>query len=121
MLLQVVRSSLLRICHLHAMSDELRAQLNAETGKLSWKELERHYARGVVIRVAGDLDLVEVAAAFVRDDRAVVERWLTEGRVARAGNEQAEEWHRVQPVFWAVVAAPWVLVQEIEQDQGTVH
>jgi hypothetical protein len=103
------------------MSDELRTQLNAETGKLSWKELERHFARGVVIHVAGELDLVEVAAAFVRDDRAAVERWLTEGRVARAGNEHAEKWHKEQPVFWAVVAAPWVLVQEIEQETGTVH
>jgi hypothetical protein len=103
------------------MSDELRAQLNAETGKLSWKELERHFARGVVIEVSGELDLVEVAAAFVRDDRAAVERWLTEGRVARAGTERAEKWSKEQPLFWAVVAAPWVLVQEIEPDTGTVH
>jgi len=64
-------------------TEELRAQLNAETGKLAWKELERHFARGVVIRVAADLDLVEVATAFVRDDKPAVERWLTEGRVAR--------------------------------------
>lgn len=38
--------------------DILRAKLNAETGKLVWNELERHFARGVVIKVAGDLDLL---------------------------------------------------------------
>ena len=27
----------------------LRAKLNAETGRLGWKELERHFARGAVI------------------------------------------------------------------------
>jgi hypothetical protein len=26
----------------------------------------------------------------------------------------AEDWHARQPQFWAVVVAPWVLVQEIQ-------
>lgn len=60
--------------------EELRAKLNAETGKITWRELERHFARGVVIRVAEDLDLVEVAYRMAKDDRPAVERWLTEGR-----------------------------------------
>ena len=103
------------------LSLELRTQFNAETGKLGWNELERHFARGVVVWVASDLDLVEVAAAFARDDKPAVERWLTEGRVVRAASEHAERWHREQALFWAVVAAPWVLVQEIASDPGTVH
>jgi hypothetical protein len=102
-------------------ADELHAQLNAETGKLAWKELERHFARGVVVWVTGDLDLVKVAEAFVQDDKPAVERWLTEGRVARASSEQAEQWHHTQPAFWAVVAAPWVLVQEIESLPAKLH
>lgn len=90
----------------------LRAQLNNETGKLSWKELERHFARGVVIRVERGLDLVEVAARIARDDKASVERWMKEGRIARASTEDAADWNERQPIFWAVVTAPWVLVQE---------
>lgn len=96
--------------------EELRAKLNAETGKLTWKELERHFARGVVIRVAGELDLVAVAAAMAEDDKAALERWLTGGEVARASAEEAEGWHRRDAVFWAVVVAPWVLVQEIRAE-----
>jgi hypothetical protein len=102
-------------------TDSLQAKLNAETGKLSWKELERHFARGVVIWVAPDLDIVDVAARFVQDDRASVEQWLTDGRVGRPSSEQAEEWHRRQPGFWAVVAAPWVLVQELRNAEITLH
>ena len=63
---------------------ELRAKLNAEPGKLTWKELERHFARGMVIRVAGELDLVEVAACMAGDEKAALEQWLTSGQVARA-------------------------------------
>lgn len=91
----------------------LRAKLNAETGKLAWRELERHFARGVLVKVAGDLDLVDVALAVARDDKAAVEAWLAAGRIARASTEDALTWHAQQSRFWAVVAAPWVLVQEV--------
>ena len=92
----------------------LRAQLNGETGKLSWQELERHFARGVVIRVERGLDLVEVAASFAQDDQATVARWMQEGIICRAATEHALDWNQRQPDFWAVVIAPWVLVQEID-------
>lgn len=94
-------------------TEELRCRLNGETGKLGWKELERHFARGVLIKVEPGLDLVEVAAAMVRDDKAAIEAWLAGGRIARASAEDAVAWNARQPSFWAVVTAPWVLVQEI--------
>lgn len=94
---------------------ELRRQLNGETGKLDWNELARHFARGVVIQVAQDLDLVEVAASFVKDDKTAMEAWLAAGQIARASTEDAIDWNMRQPIFWAVVTAPWVLVQEVEK------
>lgn len=95
-------------------ADELlRAKLNAETGKLAWKELERHFARGVVILVAAELDLVDVAFRISRDDKAAVEAWMSRGLIRRATAEDALGWHERQAVFWAVVAAPWVLIQAL--------
>lgn len=91
----------------------LRAQLNGETGQLSWQEIESHFARGLVIRVARSLDLVEVAASIAQDDKAAVERWMREDLIGRATTEQALDWQQRQPHFWAVVTAPWILVQEI--------
>lgn len=94
-------------------SDELlRAKLNAETGKLAWNELERHFARGVVVKVTGNLDLIDVAVAMSRDEKRLVEGWLTQGRIARASSEDALDWHTRNSNFWAVVVAPWVLIQE---------
>lgn len=93
--------------------EQLRAKLNAETGKLAWTELERHFARGVVVKVAGDLDLVDVAVAMSHDDKETVAAWLAQGRVVRASSEDALLWHAQQSQFWAVVAAPWVLIQEV--------
>ena len=93
--------------------EPLRAQLNGETGKLTWKELERYFARGVVIRVARSLDLVAVAASITQDDKASVEHWMNEDLIGRATTEQALDWQQRQVDFWAVVTAPWVLVQEV--------
>jgi hypothetical protein len=100
------------------MSDEeanqdLRGKLNAETGRLVWPELERHFARGVVIKVDCSLDLVEVAACVAEDNHAAVEAWMKEGRMCHPSMEDAKDWVERQPDFWAVVVAPWVLVQEV--------
>lgn len=91
----------------------LRAKLNLETAQLQWPELERHFARGDVIRVAPGIDLIDVALGIAENKAATVQDWLGEGRIARAEMADAEDWHARQPKFWAVVVAPWVLVQEI--------
>jgi hypothetical protein len=100
------------------MDPELRDRLNTETGKLSWAELAPHFARGVVVRVAPELDLIAVAESVVRDDHAQFRSWLESGAIARACDEDARTWESEQPVFWAVVTAPWVLVQPIERGEN---
>jgi len=95
----------------------LRAKLNLETARLDWAALERHFARGSVIKVAPGMDLIDAALHVAGDNTATVQAWLTDGRIARAGMSDAEEWHSRQSVFWVVVVAPWVLVQEIEPPQ----
>ena len=92
--------------------EQLRARLEAETGPISWSELERHFARGMVIHVARELDLVEVAARMVEDDKDTMTAWLDTGQVNPATDEQARDWQERSARFRAVVAAPWVVVQE---------
>ena len=91
---------------------ELRAKLKLETGRVSWLELQRHFARGVVVIVAPGADLVEVAAGIAEDDRQAVQGWLETGQLVRAEDRHARRWAEDDTAFWAVVVAPWVLVQE---------
>jgi hypothetical protein len=92
--------------------DALWGELNAQTARIAWAELERHFARGVVIWVAPDLDLVEVAVLIVRDEKLVIEQHMTAGKLGQLTDEQASDWTGREAELWAVVAAPWVLVQE---------
>lgn len=95
------------------MHDDLTEKLNLETGKITWPELQRYFARGVIINVADGVDLVEVAAAISRDDKNEIESLIDSGRIVRATDEDAKTWQARDPLFWAVVVAPWVVVQEI--------
>ncbi len=89
-----------------------KADLLKETARVDWQELERHFARGVVLQVDPAQDLVEVATVFANDDRETVEGWLASGRVRHLPNDAARDWHERRPDLWATVVAPWVLVQE---------
>lgn len=91
----------------------LRAKLISETGKLEWPELERHFARGVVVAVNPGIDLIDVALCIANDDKAAMEKWFDGGTVRRTETADAEAWVKTQPLFWVVVIAPWVVIQEI--------
>lgn len=91
--------------------------LNAETAIIEWDELIRHFARGVVVVVDGQLDLIDVAASMANDDKPSVESWLQKGQINRASDANARDWNQRKPRFWCVVAAPWVLIQEVSGDR----
>ncbi len=92
--------------------ETLRIRLNRETAKIAWPELQPHFARGMVVKVAPELDLVEVAVGVIRDDKQRVEEWMAAGKIARASVGDARAWMEKKQILWAVVTAPWVLVQE---------
>lgn len=93
-----------------------RDLLNTQTARIEWEELQRHFARGVVIRVDPALDLIHVASQIIDDNKEIVEAWMKSGQVANATDDDARHWTKIQPSFWAVVVAPWVLVQIVRKD-----
>jgi hypothetical protein len=98
-------------------SEIFRAKVNLETAQIHWKELQRHFASGVALAVADDLDLVEVAYQMSQDNTVQVGQWITAGKLCKVADEQAKGWLAADEVLWAVVASPWVLVQPVRQLQ----
>ncbi|WP_018949141.1 DUF2288 family protein [Thioalkalivibrio sp. ALMg11] len=95
-----------------APAEQPEVPLEEQAGPLPWKDLMPHFARGVVIRVAPELDLIEVARAIRDDATHQVSEWLANDQVARASDDDARRWAANDPIFTALVAAPWVLAQE---------
>ncbi|MDH5231578.1 MAG: DUF2288 domain-containing protein [Gammaproteobacteria bacterium] len=94
---------------------ELSTKLNLETGKMDWNELQKFFARGVLVVVDSTLDLVDVAERLAADDKDRISQWIEQGLVTRANDDHAKQWHQSQSVFWAVVVAPWVVVQNTDK------
>jgi hypothetical protein len=92
--------------------EQLTARLNTETARISWQELEQHFARGILMTVSPALDLVLVGAHMIHDDKIVIDAWLETGELRKTTDDDARKWSVGEPVLWAVVVAPWVLVQE---------
>ncbi len=91
---------------------QLRATINQETARISWLDLQIFYARGQVVVVSEQLDLVEVALKLRNDDRPQFEQWLADDKVSYVKAEQALKWYENEKQLWAVVVMPWVLVQD---------
>ncbi len=56
-------------------------------------------------------DLVAVAAAMAEDDTASVAGWLQQGQLQKADEALDTALTTAAEEVWAVVVAPWVLVQ----------
>ena len=92
----------------------LYLKLLGETAPIAWQELQPFFARGAVLRVAGSLDLIAVAEAMAEDDKPRIMPWLATGELRKLAVADAEDYQARDPRLWAVVVAPWVLVQERE-------
>jgi len=90
----------------------LRAKLNMETSLISWLELQRHYAAGNVLHVSSELDLIEAAFQLAKDNKVIVAQWAQSETVKAVSDEQAKAWFNMKTELWAIVVAPWVLVQD---------
>ena len=93
--------------------DLTKEKVNQETSKIAWSELQRFFASGLAVYVAPELDLVEVADAFSKDNKAKVEQWMQAQQVNLVSDQQATGWISNDTMMWATVVKPWVLVQAL--------
>ncbi|MEY1661531.1 DUF2288 domain-containing protein [Isoalcanivorax beigongshangi] len=92
--------------------------LNLETARIEWSALEGFFARGVLLRVGPELDLITVAVAIAEDRRDPVAAWLEQGQLAHVSDADALRFADANSSLWAVVVRPWVLVQEQTDSAG---
>ena len=93
----------------------LLEKLHSETAQISWLELQRFFAQGLVIHIDDSLDLVETAVLFARDDSAKLKVLMDSQVIAKPSNDQARDWFDREVLLWSVVVAPFVLVQDRKQ------
>jgi len=96
----------------------LREEIHSETSKIAWSELQRFFAAGKAIYVSPDLDLVEAALQVSCDNSDLIRQWMETSRLAPVSDDQARCWIGTDAIVWAVVVKPWVLVQDMKENQN---
>ncbi len=96
------------------MNELEKEKVNLETAQIAWTDLQRFFAKGEVVWVSDELDLIEVSYQFSIDDKASVQNWLEAQQIALVSDTQALRWFEENAELWAVVVKPWILVQEIQ-------
>ena len=90
----------------------LRSEYLSQTARIRWHDLQTYFAHGSVVAVSPGLDLVEVAVQLGLDNTEQFQSWIGSGDVCAVHDEQARTWYDDNQELWAVVAPPWVLVQQ---------
>jgi len=91
-----------------------RINLNLETSRIAWEELQRFFASGAAIFVSEELDLIDVAIQISKDNQKQVLQWMETAKVTRVTDAQALAWYEADAKVWAVVVRPYVLVQDVK-------
>ena len=89
----------------------LHDKLNLETARIHWQELQPHFARGAAVYVDSNLDLIGIAKPMANDDSATLAKLMQQGQFGVVSEAQARQFLADNQAMWAVVVAPWVLVQ----------
>ena len=90
----------------------LRQEYHSQTARMHWHDLQTYYAAGSVITVSSELSLVDVAVQLGLDNTECFQDWIAAEKIAAVSDDQALTWYEANQELWAVVAAPWVLVQQ---------
>jgi hypothetical protein len=94
--------------------DPVRAKLKSEVLPASWPELLYQFARGGLFVVSAEADLLDVACALAKDERALVEQLVLRGALRRASDDDARLFQGSPGVrFQFVIVQPWVLAQVV--------
>jgi len=88
-------------------------ELKEECAPVFYKEIEKFFARGMLVLISQEIDIIHVALAIQNDDTKTMQKWIEEQKVIRVHDEHALKWSKVNETLLAITAVPWVLVQEI--------
>ncbi|MGX5174119.1 DUF2288 family protein [Aliikangiella sp. IMCC44653] len=92
----------------------LTEKLNLETAKVTWQEIERFFAKGNLLVVDTDIDLILTAEMIAKNEAKKLEPLTEQEKVHFATPEWVKNHCQEETVrLWAVVVAPYVLCQLI--------
>ncbi|MDT8418908.1 MAG: DUF2288 domain-containing protein [Desulfuromonadales bacterium] len=98
------------------MTEEItiRERFKTDLAEVNWRDMRIHLQRDVIILVADDLDLVDVAVDIAEDKTDQVSLWIAAGKLLKPTREQVEHWEaQLDKPFRMLIAQPYILAQAV--------
>lgn len=94
--------------------NSVRENFAKDLAEVAWKDIRINLQRDVIILVAEDLDLVDVAVDVAEDNKDQVSLWIAAGKLVKPTREQIDEWEtQLDKPFRMLIAQPYILAQVI--------
>ena len=87
-------------------------EVGRRTARIAWEERAQARAAGGLLGVVERLDLIDIGRALRADRSDLLAVWLADGSVYPIDDQRAIAWQRDNSRFWALVIAPFVLIQK---------
>ncbi|MFK8013457.1 MAG: DUF2288 family protein [Marinicellaceae bacterium] len=88
-------------------------ELLQECAPVAYKEIEHFFARGMLVLISKNLNIIEIALLIQADDKNKLNKLIDQGDVVRVHDKHALKWSQNNTELMAVTVVPWLLVQEI--------
>lgn len=98
-----------------------REELLQECAPIAYKEIEQFFARGTLVLVSQNTDIIDVALIVQADNSKALDSLIRQGKVIRVHDEHAIKWNKNNTLLMAITAVPWLLVQEIITKTTTLN
>ena len=90
-----------------------KEELALTIDEAEWNWLRIHLGRGGLILVDSSLDLAETAHQLACDEAAIIEKWVTAGRICHPSESHVKHWDADKnKKFTMLIVSPYVLIQE---------
>lgn len=94
---------------------DLAQKLKEEIDTISWNGLTTHFAKGNVILIGQELDLLTAAIAVANDDTETIKTWMAEKSFLKPDVAEATIFSKHNTNFQFLIIQPFVLVKEITE------
>jgi len=90
---------------------ETKDKLNLETATIEWKELQLFFAKGKLLIVEEEADLLEIASLVADNSIDRLESVIANQQVSFATADWIKANCKDSTLLWAVVVSPYVIAQ----------
>lgn len=98
---------------MHQPPIKTRDELQQQCAAIAYQEIQRFFAKGMMVLVADGVDIIDVAWLMQNNEVTTLTQLIAQKKVIRVHDKHAKKWSKKNTQLLAITVVPWLLVQEM--------